>query len=153
VRFPDGTAARSLLHGEPGALVREEVALEYAGIVGAHTEDFGAAKLKRGRTLVKLDADFAKVIKRGDYKVFFTPEGDCRGLYVRSKSAASFEVRELNRAARRALPIASSGGARTSRDTAASPSSTRACHCPPPRRARRASRSRRRQSCAHSSAA
>jgi hypothetical protein len=58
-------------------------------------EDFGAAKLKRGRTLVKLDADFAKVIKRGDYKVFFTPEGDCRGLYVRSKSAASFEVREL----------------------------------------------------------
>jgi len=34
------------------------------------------------------------VIKRSDYKVFVTPEGDCRGLYVR-KSAASFEVREL----------------------------------------------------------
>jgi hypothetical protein len=44
--------------------------------------------------VVKLDANFAKVIKRGDYKVFLTPEGDCRGLYVR-KSAASFEVREL----------------------------------------------------------
>ena len=57
-------------------------------------EDFGAAKLKRGRAVVKLDANFAKVIKRGDYKVFVTPEGDCRGLYVR-KSAASFEVREL----------------------------------------------------------
>jgi hypothetical protein len=57
-------------------------------------EDFGAAKLKRGRAMVKLDADFAKVIKRGDYKVFLAPEGDCRGLYVR-KSAASFEVREL----------------------------------------------------------
>jgi hypothetical protein len=57
-------------------------------------EDFGAAKLKRGRAVVKLDANFAKVIKRGDYKVFLTPEGDCRGLYVR-KSAASFEVREL----------------------------------------------------------
>jgi len=57
-------------------------------------EDFGAARLKRGRTVVKLDADFAKVIKRGDYTVFLTPEGDCRGLYVR-KSAASFEVREL----------------------------------------------------------
>jgi len=27
--------------------------------------------------------------------VFLTPEGDCRGLYVRRKSAASFEVREL----------------------------------------------------------
>ena len=58
-------------------------------------EDFGAAKLKRGRVIVKLDEDFAKVIKRGDYKVFLTPEGDCRGLYVRRKSAANFEVREL----------------------------------------------------------
>jgi hypothetical protein len=57
-------------------------------------EDFGAAKLKRGRAVVRLDPDFAKVIKRGGYKVFLTPEGDCRGLYVR-KSAVSFEVREL----------------------------------------------------------
>jgi hypothetical protein len=57
-------------------------------------EDFGAAKLKGGRAVVKLDADFAKVIKRGDYKVFLTPEGDCHGLYVRRR-AASFDVREL----------------------------------------------------------
>jgi hypothetical protein len=58
-------------------------------------EDFGAGKLKGGRATVKLDADFAKVIKRGDYHVFFTPRGDCRGLYVRSQGGASFEVREL----------------------------------------------------------
>jgi hypothetical protein len=58
-------------------------------------EDFGADKLKRGRATVKLDADFAKVIKRGDYHVFLTPRGDCRGLYVRSQGGASFEVREL----------------------------------------------------------
>jgi hypothetical protein len=58
-------------------------------------EDFGAAKLKRGRAAVKIDANFARVIKRGDYRVFVTPEGDCRGLYVRRKTAASFEVREL----------------------------------------------------------
>jgi hypothetical protein len=58
-------------------------------------EDFGAAKLKRGRALVKLDADFGKVIKRGDYRVLLTPEGDCRGLYVHRKRATSFEVREL----------------------------------------------------------
>jgi hypothetical protein len=57
-------------------------------------EDFGTAKLKRGRAVVKLDADFAKVITR-DYHVFLTPEGDCRGLYVHRKSGASFEVREL----------------------------------------------------------
>ena len=58
-------------------------------------EDFGSAKLARGRTTVKLDANFAKVIKRGDYRVFVTPEGDCHGLYVRRKSANGFEVREL----------------------------------------------------------
>ena len=58
-------------------------------------EDFGSAKLARGRTTVKLDANFAKVIKRGDYRVFITPEGDCRGLYVRRKSANGFTVREL----------------------------------------------------------
>jgi hypothetical protein len=58
-------------------------------------EDFGTAKLKRGRAVINLDADFGKVIKRGEYRVFLTPEGDCRGLYVRRKSAASFEVREL----------------------------------------------------------
>jgi hypothetical protein len=57
-------------------------------------EDFGTAKLKDGRMVVKLDADFAKVIER-DYRVFLTPEGDCRGLYVRHKSAASFDVCEL----------------------------------------------------------
>jgi hypothetical protein len=56
---------------------------------------FGAAKLKRGRALVKLDADFGKVIKRGDYRVLLTPEGDCRGLYVHRRRATSFEVREL----------------------------------------------------------
>jgi hypothetical protein len=58
-------------------------------------EDFGAGTLKRGRAVVKLDGDFAKVIKRGDYHVFLTPRGDCRGLYVRSQGGASFEVREL----------------------------------------------------------
>jgi hypothetical protein len=35
------------------------------------------------------------VIKSCDYHVFVTPEGDCHGLYVRRKSADSFEVREL----------------------------------------------------------
>jgi hypothetical protein len=58
-------------------------------------EDFGAGKLKRGRAVVKIDADFAKVIKRSDYHVFLTPCGDCRGLYVRRQGGLSFEVREL----------------------------------------------------------
>src|SRR5262249_46700994 len=57
-------------------------------------EDFGSAKLKRGRAIVKIDPNFAKVIKPG-YRVFVTPEGECRGLCVRRKRAASFEVSEL----------------------------------------------------------
>jgi hypothetical protein len=58
-------------------------------------EDFGSAKLKRGRAVVNFDADFAKVIKSGDYRVFVMPEGDCRGLYLHRKRSTSFEVREL----------------------------------------------------------
>jgi hypothetical protein len=58
-------------------------------------EDFGTAKLKNGRAVVKLETNFASVIKRGDYRVFVTPEGDCRGLYVHRKRGTSFEIREL----------------------------------------------------------
>jgi hypothetical protein len=57
-------------------------------------EDFGAAKLKRGRAVVRLDRDFTKVIRTG-YHVFVTPEGDCAGLYVTNRRRKSFEVREL----------------------------------------------------------
>jgi hypothetical protein len=58
-------------------------------------EDFGAAKLKAGGAVVKLDPDFAKVVKLDEYHVFVTPADDCRGLCVRNKTATSFEVREL----------------------------------------------------------
>jgi hypothetical protein len=58
-------------------------------------EDFGSAKLKGGRVTIELDADFTKVVKLGDYHVFLTPEGDCRGLYVKSKRGKIFEVREM----------------------------------------------------------
>jgi hypothetical protein len=56
---------------------------------------FRHGEAQGGRVVVKLDADFAKVIKRGDYHVFLTPKGDCRGLCVRRQGGASFEVREL----------------------------------------------------------
>jgi hypothetical protein len=58
-------------------------------------EDFGAATLKAGRVVVKIDADFARVVKLDEYHVFVTPADDCRGLCVRNKTATSFEVREL----------------------------------------------------------
>lgn len=43
--------------------------------------------------MIELDKDFAKVV--GEYHVFLTPEGDCRGLYVQSKRGKVFEVREM----------------------------------------------------------
>jgi hypothetical protein len=58
-------------------------------------EDFGAAKLKAGGAVVKLDTDFAKVVKLNEYHVFVTPEGDCRSVFVSNKTATGFEVREL----------------------------------------------------------
>jgi len=58
-------------------------------------EDFGAAKLKAGRAVVKLDPDFAKVVTLDEYHVFVTPADDCRGLCVSNKTATGFEVREL----------------------------------------------------------
>jgi hypothetical protein len=79
VRFPDGTQ-RALYCMESPEL---------------WLEDFGAARLKKGRAVVKLDPKFASVIKRGNYYVFLAPEGDCRGLYVRPKRAGNFEVREF----------------------------------------------------------
>src|SRR5262245_22468595 len=114
VPFPDGT--RRLLY------CMESPELWF--------EDFGTAKLKRGRAVVKLDVDFATVITR-DYRVFLTPEGDCRGLFVRRKTAASFEVRELmGGESTSRSPIGSSASARTSKDSAGLPRSTRACRVP-----------------------
>jgi hypothetical protein len=58
-------------------------------------EDFGSAKLIRGRARVKLDPVFAETVNTKEYHVFLTPKGDCDGLYVANQSAAAFEVREL----------------------------------------------------------
>ena len=60
-------------------------------------EDFGRGKLSGGRAAIELEADFAKLVKTGDYHVFLTPEGDCNGLYVHRKTAGGFEVRELQK--------------------------------------------------------
>jgi hypothetical protein len=57
-------------------------------------EDFGRGELVRGRTQVKLDPDYAAMVKTEDYHVFLTPEGDSRGLYVTNKTSRGFEVRE-----------------------------------------------------------
>lgn len=57
-------------------------------------EDFGRARLVRGRTRVRLDRAFAEVIKTADYHVFLSPEGPSHGVYVSRRSRNGFEVRE-----------------------------------------------------------
>lgn len=57
-------------------------------------EDFGEAKLVRGRAKVRLDRDFAAVADTRRYHVFLTPYGDSNGLYVSSRNRNGFEVRE-----------------------------------------------------------
>jgi hypothetical protein len=58
-------------------------------------EDFGIAKLKKGRAEVKLDKDFVKLVAGGaDYHIFLTPRGDSQGMYVSRQKPGSFEVTE-----------------------------------------------------------
>ena len=57
-------------------------------------EDFGEGQLVNGRADVRLDRDFAAVIHSDHYRVFLTPEGDSKGLYVTNKTPTGFEVRE-----------------------------------------------------------
>jgi hypothetical protein len=59
-------------------------------------EDFGRAELVAGQAEVELDTDFAAVlgIEDGSYHVFLTPEGDTGALYVSSRNARAFTVRE-----------------------------------------------------------
>ncbi len=57
-------------------------------------EDFGEARLSKGRAKVRLDRDFAAVADTRHYHVFLTAYGDSNGLYVANRTAQGFEVRE-----------------------------------------------------------
>jgi hypothetical protein len=58
-------------------------------------EDTGTAQLVDGAAVVRLDPTFAASIDGTTaYRVFVTPGGDTRGLYVTSKSPGAFVVRE-----------------------------------------------------------
>ena len=57
-------------------------------------EDFGRARLVRGKARVRLDRMFAGTVRTGDYHVFLVPEGPSQGLYVTRRTRNGFEVRE-----------------------------------------------------------
>jgi hypothetical protein len=59
-------------------------------------EDLGGAQLVNGAAVVHVESTFAQTVNTAvDYRVFLTPNGECKGLYVTNKTANSFEVREL----------------------------------------------------------
>lgn len=78
VPFPDGSHRRLYCQESPESWF----------------EDFGEAKLVKGRAVVKVDKGFGAVTT-GTSHVFLTPLGDCNGLFVRSRRRGAFEVREL----------------------------------------------------------
>jgi hypothetical protein len=57
-------------------------------------EDFGEAKLIKGRAKVAIDPDFEAVADTRQYHVFLAPYGDSQGLYVSARHRHNFEVRE-----------------------------------------------------------
>ena len=59
-------------------------------------EDLGGAQLLNGTALVRIEPTFAQTVNtETEYRVFLTPNGDCKGLYVTNKTTNSFEVHEL----------------------------------------------------------
>lgn len=58
-------------------------------------EDFGTSTLVNGKAIVTLDSGFAAVVDTTLMRVFPVPEGDCKGLFIASKSATGFTVQEL----------------------------------------------------------
>jgi len=81
VRHPDGSHRRLYCIESPDSLF----------------EDVGRARLRQGVAEVRLDRDFAALIRTGDYHVFLTAEGDCSGLYVSRRTGKGFTVRESGR--------------------------------------------------------
>lgn len=59
-------------------------------------EDYGSGALVNGVATINIEPQFAQTVATdASYRVFLTPNGDCEGLYVTQKTAASFEVHEL----------------------------------------------------------
>ncbi len=57
-------------------------------------EDVGTATLRAGRARVELDPLFAETIRTDAYRIFLTPYGDSRGLFVAAKDGRGFTVQE-----------------------------------------------------------
>jgi hypothetical protein len=83
--------AKSAAVPHPDGSLRRLYALESPE---SYFEDFGEGQVTNGRGTVPLDRDFAAVVQADRYLVFLTPRGNSKGLYVSSRTATGFEVRE-----------------------------------------------------------
>jgi hypothetical protein len=97
--FIDTTASVNCVDGDDEVTVNSgarKVALYSMQSTENWFEDAGAGQLSHGLARVELDPTYAQTVNTGvDYRVFLTPNGDCKGLYVSQKTATSFEVHEL----------------------------------------------------------
>jgi hypothetical protein len=59
-------------------------------------EDFGDGVLEDGQADVRFNPDFTAIVHNDAYQVFLTEYGESEGLYISSRSAAGFTVRERN---------------------------------------------------------
>ena len=64
----------------------------------SYFEDFGEVALTGTSVTVKLQEDFAALVKRNDYQVFLTSYGP-EALYVRKRSVDGFEIARVDRGA------------------------------------------------------
>lgn len=78
VRHPDGSHRRLYCLEAPESLF----------------EDVGRARLRGGTVTVRLDPQFAALIRTDDYHVFLTAEGECQALSVVARRRNGFTVRE-----------------------------------------------------------
>ena len=62
------------------------------GVSGSSTSGTGVAG---GSAKVVIDPEFAQTVHAAGYHVFVQAEGECRGLFVRDKTATGFVVQEL----------------------------------------------------------
>jgi hypothetical protein len=62
--------------------------------MGSKTSDRGSCPAAAHKS--RSDPAFAATVNTGEtYRVFLTPNGDCKGFYVAGKTAGGFAVREL----------------------------------------------------------
>ncbi len=84
------------LNGQPVASAANGATTMVAGErPNGQSESFGTTQLENGAVEVQLSPELIAFTVDGEYQVFLTPNGDCRGLYVEHKSAETFVVREV----------------------------------------------------------